>query len=147
MNYFDSDEGFKQFQFKRRVHMRKILIVSALFVFIFTGTSFAAPISLQNTINSWINSPEFTDGWTNTGEWSIGEVDAGTYNYNINLQNGTLTVTLASLGGDSYIECSTNRPDHHRPPAPVPEPASMVLVGLGMLSVGFIARKRNKLNK
>jgi hypothetical protein len=129
--------------------MRKILIVTALFFFIFTGISIAAPISLNNviTFNNLLDGQEFTDDWISSFEWATGDIDACTYNYNVNLQNGTLTVTLASLGGDFYIDCSTNRPDHHRPPAPVPEPASMVLVGLGMLSVGFFARKRNRSHK
>jgi hypothetical protein len=128
--------------------MKEILIISALFVFIFTGTSLATPISLNNgfTFNSCLDSQRFDDGWTNAGEWSIGEIGAGPYNYNVSFQNGTLTVPLASLGGDFNFDCSPHR-GHQGSPAPVPEPASMVLVGLGMLSIGFFARKRNKLPK
>jgi hypothetical protein len=189
--------------------MRKILIVTALFVFVLSGSSFGAPITLTNVItfnsagasssgdgtasltsygrgsvnllngtgdyvkwtqaftfnpipenktvegrlslrlrddsNNWLDGPEFAIGWTNTGAWSIGEVDTRTYNYNVSLQNGALTVTLASLGGDFYIDSSTLTVNYNAA-TPVPEPASMVLVGLGMLSVGFLARKRNKLH-
>ena len=194
--------------------MRKVLMVLALFVFIFTGTSFATPISLVNVItfnstgasssgdgtgtldpssgfgwgsvnlldgagdyvkwtqaftfspppdpgsvtgtisiklrddsNNWMDGPEFAIAWTNTGSWEIGEVDTGTYNYNVSLNKGSLTVTLASLGGDFYIDSSTLTVNYSSVAAPVPEPASMLLVGLGMISVGFFARKRNKLPK
>jgi hypothetical protein len=191
--------------------MRKVLIVLALFVFILTGTSLAAPISLTNVLtfnsegaldsgdgrgeltdhgwgsvnllngagdyvkwtqaftfsptpesgsvtgklsiklrddsNRWLDGPEFAIGWTNTGSWAIGEVDTGTYNYNVSLNNGSLTVTLASLGGDFFIDSSTLTVNYSSAAAPVPEPASMLLVGLGMISVGFFARRRNKLPK
>ena len=191
--------------------MRKVLIVLALFVFIFTGTSFAAPISLVNIItfnskgasssgdgtatldrygwgsvnlldgagdyvkwtqaftfspppdigsvtgtisiklrddsNNCLDGPEFAVAWTNTDSWAIGEVDTGAYNYNVSLNNGSLTVTLASLGGDFYIDSSTLTVKYSSAAAPVPEPASMLLVGLGMISVGFFARKRNKFPK
>ena len=191
--------------------MRKVLIVLALLIFIYTGTSFGAPISLKNVItfnstgasssgdgtatldrygwgsvnllngsgdyvkwtqaftfspppdtgsvtgtlsiklrddsNNWLDGPEFAIGWTNTGSWAIGEVDTGVYNYNVSLNNGSLTVTLASLGGDFYIDSSTLTVKYSSDAAPVPEPASMLLVGLGMISVGFFARKRNKLPK
>ncbi len=187
--------------------MRKSLILTALFIFVFAGSSFGAPITLTNVTtfnsagvtssgdgtgslvdygrgsvnllngsgdyikwtqaftfnpspdtkaiegrlslrlrddsNSWLDGPEFAIGWTNTGSWSIGEVDTRTYNYNVILQNGALTVTLASLGGDFYIDSSTLTVNYSAA-TPVPEPASMVLVGLGMLSVGFLARKRNR---
>jgi hypothetical protein len=100
-------------------------------------------IRLRDDSNNWLDGPEFALGWTNTGSWTIGEVDTGTYNYNVSLQNGALTVTLASLGGDFYIDSSTLIVNYSSA-TPVPEPASLVLVGLGMLSVGFFARKRNK---
>jgi hypothetical protein len=187
--------------------MRKILIVMTVFFFVFTGSSFGAPITLTNVAtfnstgivssgdgtasltgygrgsvnlldgsgdyvkwtqaftfnpspdnstingklsirlrddsNSWLDGPEFALGWTNNGTWAIGEVDTGTYNYNVSLQNGALTVTLASLGGDFYIDSSTLTINYSSA-SPVPEPASLVLIGLGMLSVGFFARKRNR---
>ncbi len=187
--------------------MRKNLILTALFIFVFAGSSFGAPITLTNVVsfnrdgitssgdgsgalieygrgsvnllngigdyvkwtqaftfnpipdnknvegrlslrlrddsNNWLDGSEFAIGWTNTGAWSIGEVDTRAYNYNVLLQNGALTVTLASLGGDFYIDSSILTVNYNAA-TPVPEPASMVLVGLGMLSVGFLARKRNR---
>jgi hypothetical protein len=100
-------------------------------------------IRLRDDSNNWLDGPEFALGWTNNGSWAIGEVDTGTYNYNVSLQNGALTVTLASLGGDFYIDSSTLTVNYSAA-TPVPEPASLVLVGLGMLSAGFFARKRYK---
>ncbi len=128
--------------------MRKLLIISALFIFLFAGTSLAAPISLNNvyTFNGYSDGQSCVDVWTNTDEWAVGEIGTGTYNYNVSFQNGILTVTLASLGGDYNFDCSSHT-GRHDSPAPVPEPASMVLVGLGMLSVGFFARKRTKPHK
>jgi hypothetical protein len=190
--------------------MRKVHLILVVLIFIFSGTSFATPISLVNVItfnstgaqslgdgtgalnsygwgavnllngagdyirwtqaftfnpppdsgpvtgkisiklrddsNNWLDGPEFAIGWTNTGSWAIGEVDTGTYNYNVSLQDGFLTITLASLGGDFYIDSSTLSVSYNSA-APVPEPASMVLVGLGMLSIGYYARRKSKLPK
>lgn len=94
----------------------------------------------------WIDGPEFAIGWTNTGQLAIGEVDTGTYSYNVGLDNGKLVVTLKSLGGDFYIDKAVLDVSYTpaATPAPVPEPASLLLLGVGMISAGFFTRKRNK---
>jgi len=99
-------------------------------------------LKLRDDSNSWLDGPEFAIGWTDTGAWTIGEVNTGTYNYNLSIRNGSLTVTLASLGGDFYIDTAAFSVNYAG--APVPEPSSMLLVGLGMLSAGIIARRRNR---
>jgi hypothetical protein len=85
---------------------------------------------------------EFGLGWTNTGQVFFEEVNTQEYDYNVALDNGQLIVTLASLGGDFYIDSARLGVNYN--PAPVPEPASLLLLGVGLLSVGIFTRKRNK---
>jgi hypothetical protein len=78
------------------------------------------------------------------------EVDTDIYHFNVSttyLQtDGSLTVTLQSLDGDfifkdSQLDVYANRT---AAPAAVPEPGSMALMGLGMLGLGFAARRKIK---
>ncbi|MEA2085189.1 MAG: PEP-CTERM sorting domain-containing protein [Thermodesulfobacteriota bacterium] len=89
---------------------------------------------------------ELAIGWAESGEWDLGEVDTGSYTYGVTasyLADGEFTITLASLGGDFYIDRSDLEITYN--PAPVPEPSTILLMGTGLL--GIIGFGRKKLNK
>jgi PEP-CTERM motif-containing protein len=78
------------------------------------------------------------------------EVNTGIYTFNVMTQflqtDGTLTVSLEAVSGDfnfreSRLDVYANRT---APVAAVPEPGSMALMGLGMLGLGFAARRKIK---
>lgn len=78
------------------------------------------------------------------------EVNTGVYSFNVMTQflqtDGSLVVFLEARSGDFYFKDSrldvyANRTET---PAAVPEPGSMALMGLGMLGLGFAARRKIK---
>lgn len=95
---------------------------------------------LRDDSTSWLDGSEWAIGWTNTGSMACGEVDTGNYSYKVGLDNGKLIVTLASALGDFYIDKAVL--DVSYSPAPVPEPSTLLLLGVGMLGVGIFSRKR-----
>lgn len=82
-----------------------------------------------------------------SGQWTFGEVDTGTYGYNADgsyLGDGSFFVTIGSLWGDFSIVSSTLtiNYDSTGDQAPVPEPASLLLLGTGLIGIATIGRKR-----
>jgi hypothetical protein len=59
---------------------------------------------------------------------------------------GTLTVTLTDVWGDFYFYGSTltAKGENNSGSNPVPEPATIFLMGSGLLGVGIVLRKKVK---
>ena len=86
---------------------------------------------------------EFGFGWAEDGTWGFGEIDTGIYSFNVDtsfLGDGLFTVTLASLGGDFFIDRSDLKITYNS--APVPEPATMLLFGVGLIGIAGLGRRK-----
>jgi hypothetical protein len=120
-----------------------------LFTTIGTITGATLSVTLYDD-NDWL--PEFGLGVTDTGAMAIGQVHPGTYSYNIGssgLSDGRLGVSVWSIFGDFGVRSSSLQvyfiPGVSTPPGPtttVPEPATLSLLGTGLLLIGVATRVR-----
>lgn len=92
---------------------------------------------------------DFGIGWGEDGTWDLGDVDSGTYAYDVNigyLADEEFTVTLASLLGDFYIEQSKLTIEYTTGSDPVsasvPDVSIMFLLGPILIVLGIISRRK-----
>ncbi len=95
--------------------------------------------------NEWWEK-EFAFGWAEDGTWGfVGEVDTELYTYGVSatyLDDGEFTITLMSVWGDFYIDKSELKITYEPVSEPVPEPATMLLFGAGLVGLAGIHRKK-----
>lgn len=88
---------------------------------------------------------ELGAGFAESGQWDFGEINTGSQTYDIDvafLSDGVFGVTVASVFGDFYLGKSELTIDYN--PAPVPEPGTMLLMGVGLAGLAGYSRKRNQ---
>ncbi len=98
---------------------------------------------LDDNKDPWWQPFEFAFGLAEDGTWGLGEVDTASYSYDVNasfLNNGLFTVTLLSLGGDFFIDRSDLKITYDS--APVPEPATMLLFGVGLIGIAGLGKRK-----
>jgi hypothetical protein len=103
-------------------------------------TSGVLALGLEDDGNDGI---EIGFGFTDSGQWDVGIVSTGTYQFDIDLNSlldGALKITLLSAVGDFLIKSSELRVNYKA----VPEPAMLSLMGLGVLAAAFGYRRRAK---
>lgn len=100
-------------------------------------------VMLKDDTDPWYQPFEFAFGWAEDGTWDFGEVNNGSYSYDVSasyLADGSFTIMIASVGGDFFI----NQSDLEITYEPIPEPATLILFGTGLIGLAGLGKKKFK---
>jgi len=107
-------------------------------------------IRLRDDGDGWIGDAHAKGGF-NGKTWDMGKFDGvEEFKYHFMFDGNVLTVRIENNGtwdwtNGFYLDRATLDVNYNSvPPAPVPEPATMTLLGIGVLGAGIAARKKGK---
>ena len=113
-----------------------------------TGASLNLTVYDDGSDNWW--GLEFGIVMAEDGTVGFREFDDATYGFDLeltSLTDGEFSVALVSLWGDFYIDSSELVVTYDANSAPVPEPATMLLLGAGMVGLAGYSRRRKSARK
>ncbi len=130
--------------------MRKSIIVAilGLGMLFFVGIAGAASMTHIDITEFTTGGTAASEGYHSHGWGNVNYLEGSSDDINASyLDDGSFSVVLASLWGDFYIdkpvlEIIYKPSDPTAASSPVPEPATMFILGSGLIGVSFVGRKK-----